>query len=73
MHDISIEDNLQRRMHITSGMLKANVGDNPELIDRKVAPALEVVTHCGLNGNLSCLEIIAAQIHIAEHLHINNA
>ena len=39
-------------MHITSAMRKANIGDNPELLFRKVAPALEVVTHSGLNRKL---------------------
>ena len=34
-------------------MRKANIGDNPELLFRKVAPALEVVTHSGLNRKLS--------------------
>ena len=32
-------------MHFTGAVLQANVGDDPELVDRKVAPALEVVTH----------------------------
>ena len=53
-------------------MRMTNAGDNPELVQCKVAPALQVVTHCGLNGNLSCLEFIAAQIildlRIAEQL-----
>ena len=40
-------------MHITGAMRKANIGDNPELLFRKVAPALEVVTHSGLNRKLS--------------------
>ena len=36
---------------------------DPELIDnRKVAPGLEVVTHCCLNGDLSFAELTAAQI-----------
>ena len=40
-------------MHSTGAVRQANVGDDPELVDRKVAPALEVVTHSGLNGNPS--------------------
>ena len=39
-----------------------NVGDNPELVQRKVAPALEVVTHGGMNGNRSFAEFIALEI-----------
>ena len=54
-------------------MRKANVGDDPELVDRKVAPALKVVTHCGLNGNLSFADLSAGHIFmdsfIAEQLH----
>ena len=59
-------------MHITGAMREAKVGDNPALNDRKVALALEVVTHCSLNGNLSCLEVVAFKmildICIAEQL-----
>ena len=62
MPDISIVDKLQRKMHFTGAMQKANVGDNPELIDSKVAPSLEVVTYCSLNWNFSFLEFIAAQM-----------
>ena len=53
MPDVSINDNLQYRKHITGGMRMTNVGDNPQLVLRKVAPPLEVVTHGGLNGKLS--------------------
>ena len=62
-------------MHITGAMREpeANVGDNPELTLCKIAPALEVVAHCGLNGNLACLEFIGFQIFfevlLAEQFH----
>ena len=39
-----------------------NVGDNSELMIRKVAPALEVITHGGLNGKLGFGEFIALEI-----------
>ena len=39
-----------------------NVGFKPELVQRKVAPPLEVVTHGGLNWKLSVLELIALEI-----------
>ena len=45
-------------------MRMANVGDNPELVDRKVAPALEFVTHCSLNGKLSFAEFFALYIFL---------
>ena len=43
-------------------MRMTNVGDNPQLVLRKVAPPLEVVTHGGLNGKLSLGEFIALEI-----------
>ena len=49
-------------MHITGAVRQANVGDDPELVDRKVSPALEVVTHFGLNWKLSFAERSAGQI-----------
>ena len=64
MPDISIEDKIQRTIHFTGAMWKANVGDDPELIDCKVAPALEVVTHCSLNKKLSCEKLTALQIRL---------
>ena len=66
-------------MHFTCGMRMANVGYNPELVDRKVAPALEVVTHCGLNGKLSFAEFFALYIFssldllIVEQFHNHHA
>ena len=55
----------------------ANVGFNPELADRKVAPALEVVTHCGLNLKLAFAEFFALYIFldllIVEHFHNHHA
>ena len=43
-------------------MRMTNVGDNPELVKSKVAPALEVVTHGGLKGKLAFGEFIALEI-----------
>ena len=40
-------------MHFTGAVWKANIGGDPELVCRKVAPDLEVVTHSGLNRTLS--------------------
>ena len=39
-------------MHFTGAVRQADVGNDPELVDRTVAPALEVVTHSGLNRKL---------------------
>ena len=54
-----------------------NVGDNPELVQRKVAPALEVVTHGGINGKLSFAEFLALEItfdfRIVEYFHNHHA
>ena len=49
-------------MHFTGAVRQANDGDDPELVDRKVAPALEVVTHSSLNGNLSFAKYMAGDI-----------
>ena len=54
-------------MQFTSSVRKANVGDDPELVDREVAPALEVVTHCSLNGKLSLDKLTAVQIRLHHH------
>ena len=43
-------------------MRMTNVGFKPELVQRKVAPPLEAVTHGGLNWKLSILEFIALEI-----------
>ena len=40
-----------------------NVGFNPELVQRKVAPPLEVVTHGGRNWKRCVLEFVALEIH----------
>ena len=60
-------------MQFTCAVRQANVGDDPELVDQKVAPALEVVSHCCLNGKLSFAERSAGHIildsFIAEQLH----
>ena len=45
-------------------MRKTNVGFNPELLLRKVAPPLEVVTHGGRNGKLCVLEFVALEIFL---------
>ena len=49
-------------MHFTGAVRQANVGNDPELVDRKVAPAVEVVTHSGFNRNLSLAENSAGHI-----------
>ena len=61
-------------MRFTCAVWKANIGDDPELVHRKVAPALEVVTHSGLNRNLSFffpffLGHFRHDISIPEQLH----
>ena len=43
-------------------MRMTNVGFKPELVQRKVAPPLEAVSHGGLNWKLSVLEFIALEI-----------
>ena len=60
--DVSIAEKEKRRQHITGGVRMTNVGDNSELVIRKVAPALEVITHGGLNGKLGFGEFIALEI-----------
>ena len=61
-------------MHFTGAMRKANIGDDPELVLSKVAPALEVVTHSGLNWKLSIffpcfLGHFRNDVTMAEQLH----
>ena len=41
-----------------------NVAFNPELVQRKVAPPLEVVTHGGRNWKLCVLEFVALEISL---------
>ena len=36
-----MEEHVEEIMHFTGAVWKANVGDDPELVDRKVAPALD--------------------------------
>ena len=45
-------------------MRKTNVGFNPELVQRKVAPPLEVVTHGGRYWQLCVLEFVALEISL---------
>ena len=35
-----MEEHVEEIMHFTGAVWKANVGDDPELVDRKVAPSL---------------------------------
>ena len=60
-------------MHFTGAAWKANVGEDPELVARKVTPALEVVTHSGLNRNLSFADFfwgdVSYDIWMREQLH----
>ncbi len=60
-------------MNCTGSMWKTNVGWDPERVVRKVSPAVEVVTHCGLDGKLSSSKCGTSDINfhfvIVEQLH----
>ncbi len=49
---ISFAPQKEEIMNCTASTREINVGEDPERIVGKVAPTLEVVTNCGLDGQL---------------------